>query len=74
MVADDHPIVREGVVANLKRQRDLKVIGEANDGAEVLEFIKGESLTAKFICRPKSRRNSWTGCKNLSSVQGNWRF
>ena len=40
MVADDHPIVREGVVANLKRQRDLKVIGEANDGAEVLELIK----------------------------------
>jgi len=40
VVADDHPIVREGVVANLKRQRDLKIIGEANDGAEVLEFIK----------------------------------
>jgi two-component system NarL family response regulator len=40
VVADDHPIVREGVVANLKRQRDLKVIGEANDGAEVLELIK----------------------------------
>src|SRR6266436_2828522 len=40
VVADDHPIVREGIVANLKRQRDLKVIGEAHDGAEVLEFIK----------------------------------
>src|SRR5258708_23165150 len=40
VVADDHPIVREGVVANLRQQRDLKVIGEANDGAEVLEFIK----------------------------------
>ncbi|MDB6039122.1 MAG: two component LuxR family transcriptional regulator [Verrucomicrobiales bacterium] len=40
MVADDHPIVREGVVANLKQQRDLKVIGEANDGAEVLALIK----------------------------------
>ena len=40
MVADDHPIVREGVVASLKRERHLKVIGEANDGAEVLEFIK----------------------------------
>jgi two-component system NarL family response regulator len=40
VVADDHPIVREGVVANLKRQRDLKIIGEANDGAEALEFIK----------------------------------
>jgi two-component system, NarL family, response regulator len=40
VVADDHPIVREGVVASLNRQRHLKVIGEANDGAEVLEFIK----------------------------------
>ena len=40
VVADDHPIVREGVVISLKGQRHLKVIGEANDGAEVLEFIK----------------------------------
>jgi len=40
VVADDHPIVREGVVANLKRQRDLKVIGEASDGAEALALIK----------------------------------
>jgi two-component system NarL family response regulator len=40
VVADDHPIVREGVVASLKQQRHLKVIGEANDGAEVLELIK----------------------------------
>jgi len=40
VVADDHPIVREGIVANLKQQRDLKVIGEANDGTEALEFIK----------------------------------
>jgi two-component system NarL family response regulator len=40
VVADDHPIVREGVVASLKRQRHLKVIGEASDGAEVLEVIK----------------------------------
>jgi two-component system NarL family response regulator len=40
VVADDHPIVREGIVANHKQQRDLKVIGEANDGAEVLALIK----------------------------------
>jgi two-component system NarL family response regulator len=40
VVADDHPIVREGLVASLKRQRQLKVVGEANDGEEVLEFIK----------------------------------
>src|SRR5258705_6385990 len=39
VVADDHPIVREGIVANLKQQRGLKIIGEANDGAEVLALI-----------------------------------
>jgi DNA-binding NarL/FixJ family response regulator len=40
VVADDHPIVREGIVANLKQGRDLEVLGEANDGAEVLALIK----------------------------------
>ena len=40
MVADDHPIVREGIVANLKQGSDLKVLGEANDGVEVLALIK----------------------------------
>jgi two-component system NarL family response regulator len=40
VIADDHPIVREGVAANLKREPDLVVIRQANDGVEVLEFIK----------------------------------
>jgi two-component system NarL family response regulator len=40
VVADDHPIVREGIVANLMQGRDLQVVGEANNGAEVLALIK----------------------------------
>jgi two-component system NarL family response regulator len=40
MVADDHPIVRARIVANLQRHRDLNVIAEANDGAEALALIK----------------------------------
>ena len=40
VVADDHPIVREGIVANIKQQRDFKVIGEANNGVEALALIK----------------------------------
>ena len=40
VVADDHPIVREGIVANLKQFRDIKVIGEANDGLEALGLAK----------------------------------
>ena len=40
VVADDHPIVRAGIVANLKPQRDLKVVAEGGDGDEALMLIK----------------------------------
>jgi two-component system NarL family response regulator len=40
VVADDHPIVRQGIVANLKQQRDMKVVAEASDGDEALALIK----------------------------------
>ena len=32
MIVDDHPIVREGLVAVLKRDEDFEVVGEAPDG------------------------------------------
>ncbi len=37
LVADDHPIVRDGLVAILSTQPDLLVVAEAGDGVEVLE-------------------------------------
>jgi two-component system, NarL family, response regulator len=40
VVADDHPIVRSGIVANLMQQRDMKVVAEGNDGVEALALIK----------------------------------
>jgi DNA-binding NarL/FixJ family response regulator len=40
VVADDHPIVRQGIVANLKQQRDMKVVAEGSDGDEALALIK----------------------------------
>ena len=40
LVVDDHPVVRHGLMANLKPQRDMTVIAEAGDGVEALERIK----------------------------------
>ena len=40
LVADDHPMVRHGVVANVKPQSDLTVVAEAGDGVEALGLIK----------------------------------
>jgi DNA-binding NarL/FixJ family response regulator len=35
-VADDHPVVREGLVAMLRTQPDFDVVGEAGSGAEAI--------------------------------------
>jgi DNA-binding NarL/FixJ family response regulator len=39
LVADDHPVVRDGLVAILSTQPDFSVIGEAADGAEVIAKV-----------------------------------
>jgi len=36
LVADDHPVVRDGLVAVLSTQPDFEVVGEAADGAEAV--------------------------------------
>ena len=40
LVVDDHPLIREGVTAVLQLRDDLKVVGEASDGAEAIEQFK----------------------------------
>lgn len=40
ILADDHPIVREGIRSLLERAVDIRVVAEANNGAEVLELVK----------------------------------
>jgi two-component system NarL family response regulator len=37
LVADDHPVVREGLVSLINRQPDMRVIGEASNGQEAVE-------------------------------------
>lgn len=37
LIADDHPVVREGLSAILNRQRDMEVVTEASNGAEAAE-------------------------------------
>ena len=38
LLADDHPIVREGLVAVLATQPDFEIVGEADDGAEAVDL------------------------------------
>ena len=40
LVADDHPMMREGIVGLLGRQSDMSVVGEARDGREAIDLFE----------------------------------
>jgi DNA-binding NarL/FixJ family response regulator len=40
LIADDHPVVREGLMAMLSREADFNVVGEAKDGVEAVNKTK----------------------------------
>jgi DNA-binding NarL/FixJ family response regulator len=42
VVADDHPIVRAGIVGLLEQAQGIEVVGEAADGAEAVELAASE--------------------------------
>ncbi|MCA0457319.1 MAG: response regulator transcription factor [Chloroflexi bacterium] len=39
LVADDHPVVRDGLIAILGTQNDFQVVGKAGDGLETLHEV-----------------------------------
>jgi DNA-binding NarL/FixJ family response regulator len=40
LIADDHPSMREGLRATLERQKDMKVVAEADDGAAAVTLFR----------------------------------
>jgi DNA-binding NarL/FixJ family response regulator len=39
-VADDHPVVRDGIVGMVSSDQDIEVVGEASDGAEAVRLAR----------------------------------
>jgi DNA-binding NarL/FixJ family response regulator len=40
VLADDHPLLRKGLKRILGDRKDIQVVGEANDGIELLDLLK----------------------------------
>lgn len=47
LIADDHHVVRRGLLFFLKTQKDIEVIGEAKNGVEAIELV--ESLQPDIV-------------------------
>ena len=39
LIADDHPVVREGLISAVKRQSDMRIVAEARNGREAVEMF-----------------------------------
>ncbi|HEX8575382.1 MAG TPA: response regulator transcription factor, partial [Flavobacterium sp.] len=44
MLAEDHVILRHGIISLLQKDPDLNVVGEAGNGLEVIEIMKAKSV------------------------------
>lgn len=55
LLADDHPIVREGLAAVLGTQPDFEIVGQANDGAEAVSLAAdlGPDIVLLDIAMPE---------------------
>ena len=49
LIADDHPIVRNGLATVLNQEEDLEVVGQARNGLEAMSKIKEEAPDIAII-------------------------
>lgn len=49
LIADDHPIVREGLTRVLEKEPDIRVAGEAASGTEVLPLVRSVRVDAVIL-------------------------
>jgi two-component system, NarL family, invasion response regulator UvrY len=49
LIADDHPLLREGLKLILEETEDIRVAEEASDGEEVLDRLKNNSFDVMVL-------------------------
>ena len=49
LLADDHPIVRQGIRHLLEAESDVQVIGEASDGLEAVQLVEKHRPTVLIV-------------------------
>ena len=67
LVVDDHPLVRFGVISQLKTSHEFEVVGEAEDGEEAVQ--KAEKLSPDLILMDMSLPvlDGWEATRRLKA-------
>jgi DNA-binding NarL/FixJ family response regulator len=64
---DDHPVVREGIAALIRRQADMELIGEASNGLEAIEQFR---MHRPDIALMDLQMPEMSGIDALSAIRG----
>ena len=67
LIADDHPVVREGLAAIFQLEDDLKVVGQAHDGEEACLLYKHLSPDILILDLRMPKRDGLEVVKELMS-------
>src|SRR5689334_22547587 len=70
VIADDHPIFRDGLRRLLESEEDLKVIGEASDGAEAVKLARQLKPDILLLDLAMPRHPGLEALRDLSSGAG----
>lgn len=65
VVVDDHPIVREGLVAMLGPHREVDVVGAAADSAEAIEVVLSQTPDVVLVDVNLGRESGLQLCRDL---------
>lgn len=69
LVADDHPVVRDGIIANVQLQPDMIVVADACDGVEALGRIREHLPDVVMLDLRMPRLDGLDVLKELSASQ-----
>lgn len=71
-IADDHEIVRRGIIYVLETFKEFKVIIEAGDGAELINKIESASIEPVICILDISMPSGMNGYQTLKIIKKRW--
>ena len=69
LIADDHPIFRDGLKRLLESERDFKVVGEACDGIEAVDLVRRLTPEILLLDLAMPRRPGLEALRELSTSE-----
>jgi DNA-binding NarL/FixJ family response regulator len=71
LIADDHPVVRDGLIAVLETQDDFEIVGEASNGNEALEMLSKTEIDILFLDLAMPEKDGVEVIQDLQKLNSN---